>query len=215
MKNLPESGESAAYQVSHIGIFRHHTQRKEDSSALGWTALGTTSSCGPEGHRFGIDLQTNDLIKRRRIETCFSTKLDQPDQLLTGDEAPLGQRRREMALAQADPPQRSFGITADRRLHQVIQGLQNPRLHPSRGLLSATLPANPLAAPQRPGAKIRWAAADGAARHSGGPRHCGYSAAAGRACFTRSEQASVSLVEEGSSASKRAWMASWSITPPG
>jgi hypothetical protein len=74
--------------------------------------------------------------------------------------------------------------------------LQNPRLHPSRGLLSATLPANRLAAPQRPGAKIRWAAADGAARHSGSPRHSGYSAAAGRACFTRSEQASVSLVEE-------------------
>lgn len=70
MENLPESGESAA--------------DKEDPPRWIRTALGTTLSCGPEGHRLGMDLQNvgNDLIKRRRIETCFSTKLDQPpDQL--------------------------------------------------------------------------------------------------------------------------------------
>ena len=58
------------------------------------------------------------------------------NQLLTGDEAPLGQRRGEMALAQADPPQRSLRVTADRRLHQFIQSFQDPGLNLDRGLLS-------------------------------------------------------------------------------
>ena len=77
------------------------------------------------------------------------------DQLLTGDEAPLGQRRGEMALAQADPPQRSLRVTADRRLHQLIQGVQDPGLRLDRGLLSTTPAANPLAASHRPGPEVR------------------------------------------------------------
>jgi hypothetical protein len=79
------------------------------------------------------------------------------DQLLTGDEAPLGQRRGEMALAQADPPQRSLRVTADRRLHQFIQSFQDPGLRLDRGLLSTTPAANPLAAsaPDRRSAKPR------------------------------------------------------------
>src|ERR1700730_13780178 len=71
------------------------------------------------------------------------------DQLLTGDEAPLGQRYGEMALAQADPPQRSLRVTADRRLHQFLQSFQDPRLRLDRGLLSTPPAANQLAAPPR------------------------------------------------------------------
>jgi hypothetical protein len=55
-----------------------------------------------------------------------------------------------MALAQADPPQRSLRITTDRRLHQLIQSFQDPGLHLDRGLLSTTPAANPLAALQIP-----------------------------------------------------------------
>jgi hypothetical protein len=118
-----------------------------------------------------------------------------PDQLLTGDEASLGQRRGETALAQADPPQRSLRVTADRRLHQLIQSFQDPRLHLDRGLLSATPAANSLAAPQ-----VSHAAAYGAAVNSGGPRNRGNSVAAGSACVTGREQASVSLLRNGPSA---------------
>jgi hypothetical protein len=92
-----------------------------------------------------------------------------------------------MALAQADPPQRSLGVTADRRHHQFIQSFQDPGLNLDRGLLSAPPAANPLAAPRRSGPEVRQAAAYGAA---------GNSAAAGSACFTGREQASVSFIEE-------------------
>ena len=118
------------------------------------------------------------------------------DQLLTGDEAPLGQRRGEMALAQADPPQRSLRVTADRRLHQLIQSFQDPGLRLDRGLLSTTPAANPLAASHRPGPEVRQTAAYGASGNSGGPRNRNNSAAAGSACFTGGEQASVSFVAE-------------------
>ena len=98
------------------------------------------------------------------------------DQLLTGDEASLGQRRGEMALAQADPPQRSLRVTADRRLH-----------HPCGE------PARCIASPRTGGPLT---AAYGASGNSGGPRNRNNSAAAGSACFTGREQASVSFVEE-------------------
>ena len=118
------------------------------------------------------------------------------DQFLAGDEAPRRERRGQMALAQADPPQRSLWITADRRFHQVIQSFQDPRLGLGRGLLSAALPANPLTTPHDPGPEVRQAAANGAARNSGGPRNPSNSATASSARFARGEQASVPLVEE-------------------
>src|SRR3984885_3113127 len=130
------------------------------------------------------------------LQTEVETLQQPADQLLTGDEAPLGQRRGEMALAQADPPQRSLGITADRRLRQFIQSLQDPGRRLDRGLLSATPATNPLAAPHRPGPEVRQAAAYGAAGNSGGPRNRGNAAVAGSACFTGREQASVSFIEE-------------------
>ena len=43
------------------------------------------------------------------------------DQLLVSGEIPLGQRRGQMTLALADPPQGSLGIIADRRLHEAVQ----------------------------------------------------------------------------------------------
>src|ERR1700678_1755713 len=130
------------------------------------------------------------------LQAEVETLQQPPDQLLTGDEAPLGQRRGEMAVAQADPPQRSLGVTTDRRLYQLIQSFQDSGLHLDRGLLSATPAANPLAAPHRPGPEVRQAAAYGAAGNPGGPRNHGNSAAAGSACLTGREQASVSFVEE-------------------
>jgi hypothetical protein len=59
-------------------------------------------------------------------------------QLLAGGEALLGQRRRQTTLALADPQQGSFGITADRRLHQLVQGFRHSRAamavdNPGRG----------------------------------------------------------------------------------
>src|ERR1700677_3620104 len=101
-----------------------------------------------------------------------------------------------MALAQADPPQRSLGITADRRLYQFIQSFQDPGLRLDRELLSATPAANPLAAPHRPGPEVRQATAYGGAGNSGGPRNHGNSTTTGSACFTGREQASVPFVEE-------------------
>ena len=91
------------------------------------------------------------------------------EQLLTGAEAPLGQRRGEMALAQAHPSQRSLRVTADRRLHQLTQSFQDPGLRLDRGLLSTTPAANPLAASHRRGPEVRQTAADGASGNSGGP----------------------------------------------
>src|SRR5271156_5844209 len=97
---------------------------------------------------------------------------------------------------QADPPQRSLRITADRQLHQLIQNFQDPGLHRDRGLLSATPAANSLATPLRPRPEGRQAAAYGAAGNSSSPRNRGNSAAAGSACLTGREQASVSFIEE-------------------
>jgi len=91
------------------------------------------------------------------------------DKFLTGDETSPGQCRGKMALAQADPPLGSLWITAERRLHQVIQSVQNLRLGHGRGLLSPTFPANPVTASYRPGSKVRQSAADGAARNPGRP----------------------------------------------
>lgn len=118
------------------------------------------------------------------------------DKFLTGDETSPGQCRGKMALAQADLPLGSLWITAERRLHQVIQSVQNPRLGLGRGLLSTTLPAHPVTASDRPGSKVRQSSADGAARNPGRPRNRGDSAVASSSGFTRGEQAPVSLVEE-------------------
>ncbi len=46
------------------------------------------------------------------------------DQLLAGDEAPLGQRRRQMALALADPQEGCLGITTDRQFQRIFQRFQ-------------------------------------------------------------------------------------------
>ena len=66
-------------------------------------------------------------------------------QLLASAEAQVGQRRGQMALALAHPQQGRFWIAADRRLHQVIQGFQKPRLCLGRWLTAAALSANPRA----------------------------------------------------------------------
>jgi len=101
-----------------------------------------------------------------------------------------------MALAQADPPQGSLGITTDCWLYQVVQSFQDPRLRLNRSLLTTAPPANPLAALHRPEPQVRQAAADGAARNPGHTRNRGYSATASGAGFACSEQAPVPLIEE-------------------
>ena len=120
-----------------------------------------------------------------------------PTSFLTGDEAPLGQRRGEMALARADPPQ---------RLPRGHRGSTAPPVHSklprsragSRSRASVRPPCGEPArcTADRPGPEVRQAAAYGAAGNSGGPRNRGNSAAPGSACFTGREQASVSFIEE-------------------
>ena len=118
------------------------------------------------------------------------------DQLLAGDEVLLGQCRRQMALALADRPQGSLGIAADRRLHQLVQGVQKPRLDRGRRLACAAPPTNPRAEPHGARPQVCQSATDGAARKAGRPRNPGYPAATGGARFTGSEQTPVSLVQE-------------------
>jgi len=117
------------------------------------------------------------------------------DQLLAGDETPLGQRGGKTLLALAHPPQWSLGIAANRRFHQFAQSFQKPRLLLGRRLLPAALPTNPVADPHRSGAEVGQAPTDRAARNPGRPRHRCYPAVTSSACFARSEQTSISLVE--------------------
>jgi hypothetical protein len=63
-------------------------------------------------------------------------------QLLTGGEAQRRQSGRQMALALADPQQGSLGIAADRRLHQLAQGGQKPRLRFDCRLAATSRPAH-------------------------------------------------------------------------
>ena len=90
----------------------------------------------------------------------------------------------------------SLGIAADRRLHQLIQGFQKPRLCLDRGLAATTPPANPIAEQHGARTQVRQAATDRAARNSGRPRHRSHPATSGRTRFTGREQATFSLVQE-------------------
>jgi hypothetical protein len=135
--------------------------------------------------RLGIGLQAEPQASQQAA-----------DQLLASGEASFGQRRRQNALALTDPQQGCFGIATDRRLHQVSQGVQKPRLRLRRGLASSSPPTNSRAG--RYGARLQvcQAATDGAPRKASRPRHRSYSAATSGARFTGSEQTPVSLVQE-------------------
>jgi len=117
-------------------------------------------------------------------------------QLLAGGETLLGQRHRQFLLALADPKQWRLRITADRRLHQFVQGLENPWLLLGRWLSAGTFPTNPFAEPHSTGPEIMEAAADRAARNPGGLRDCRYPSPASGAGFTGREQAPIPLVQE-------------------
>ena len=81
-------------------------------------------------------------------------------QLLAGGEAQLRQRRRQMALALADPQQRGLGIAADRRLRQLTQGCQEPRLGLNRRLAATSRPTHPIAQPNGTRPQVRETATD-------------------------------------------------------
>ena len=119
-----------------------------------------------------------------------------PDQLLTGDETPLGQSRGQMALALAHPQQGRFRIAADERLHQLLQGIQKPRLGLGRRLATATVAADPRAEHHRARAQVRQATADRAARNPARPRHRHHPAVPGRARFTGRKQSPPPLAQD-------------------
>ena len=117
------------------------------------------------------------------------------NQLLTRDEALLGQRRRQMALALADPQQDSLGITPDRRLHEVVQGLEKTRLRLGRLLAPAAPPANPRATQHHARPQVFQAATNGAARNPGHLRNRCDAAPTRGARFVGREQAAAFLVQ--------------------
>ena len=117
-------------------------------------------------------------------------------QLLARGEAALGQGRRQMALALADPQQGSLGITADGRLHQLVQGFQKSRLGLNRRLAATTRPTHPIAQLHDAGPQVREATTDRAACDPGRPRHRCHPAASRGAGFTGGKQTTFSLVQE-------------------
>jgi hypothetical protein len=134
--------------------------------------------------RFGIGLQAEAQPMQQAA-----------DQLLAGAEAPFGQRRRQMALALADPQQGSLGITPDRRLHQVPQRCQKSWLRLDRRLAPASRTTNPTTECRGAGPQVRQAAADGAARHPARPRDRGHPTATSGPRFARRQQTTPSLVQ--------------------
>ena len=118
------------------------------------------------------------------------------DQLLAGGEAPLRQRRRQTTLALADPQQGSLGIATDRRLHQLVQGFQQPRLGLDRRLAATSRPTYPIAQLLGARSQIGQATTDRAACNTGRPRHRCHPATSNHARFARSKQATFSLVQE-------------------
>ena len=118
------------------------------------------------------------------------------DQFLAGGESPLRQRRGQMALALAHPPQGGLGIAADRRFDQLVQGIQNPRLCLGRRLAAAARSANPRAEHHRARTQVCQAAINRAARNPGRPRYRDHAAMSGRARLTGREQPPPSLVQD-------------------
>ena len=118
------------------------------------------------------------------------------DQLLTGGETTLGQRRRQMPLAPAHPQQGRLRIAADRRLHQVLQGVQKPRLRLGCWLAAATRSPNPRAEHHGTRTQVCQAPIDRAARYAGRLRYRAHPATSGRTCFTGREQPPRSLVQD-------------------
>jgi hypothetical protein len=108
-------------------------------------------------------------------------RFNSADQLLAGGEAPRRQRRRQMALAFAHPQQGRFRIAADGRLHQLVQGGQNPRLGLGRRLATAASSPNPRAEHHRAGTQVSQATIDRAARNPGCLRYRDHPATSGRA----------------------------------
>src|SRR5271165_56411 len=131
-----------------------------------------------------------------RLQAEAQTAQQAADQLLAGDEAPLGQRRRQTALALADPQQSRLWIAADRRLHQFVQRLQKSRLGLDRRLAATTPTTHPAAQLLGARQQIRKTAADGAARHARRSRDPGYPAAPGGARFTGGQQTPLLLVQD-------------------
>ncbi len=117
------------------------------------------------------------------------------DQLLSGDEATLCQRRRQMALAFADPPQRRFGIAADGRLHQFAQGGQKPRLRFGCRLAATTRTTHPATQVRRTCLQIGKATIDRAACNPGCPRYRDHPAVTGRPRLACREQPSLALIQ--------------------
>src|SRR5208283_729827 len=101
-----------------------------------------------------------------------------------------------MALALADPQQRRLGIATDRRLHQIVQGLQKPRLDLDGRLAAPAAPPDSLAVLNRAAAQILQPAADRASRDAGCRQNSRYSSATCRARFAGRQQPPIPLVKK-------------------
>jgi hypothetical protein len=118
------------------------------------------------------------------------------DQLPPRGEAPLGQGRRRMALALADPPQRRLRIAADRGLNQVVQRLRQHGLGLGRRLATASRSAHPSAGCLGACPQVRQATADRAVGDPGRAGHRPDPAASCGPCLARREQAPSPFVQE-------------------
>src|SRR5208337_1929374 len=153
---------AGSLEGSHLGI---------DVLELG-VAVGVAGALA----RLGIGLQAEAQATQQAA-----------DQLLASREASLAQRCRQMALTLAHPQQGGRGIAANRRLHQLVQGGQNPRLRLDRWLAAATRTTHPPAELLNARPQVSQATINRATRNPGCARDRNHPAVTGRACFTRSE----------------------------
>src|ERR1700683_5431678 len=101
-----------------------------------------------------------------------------------------------MALALDDPQQRRLGIATDRGLHQIVQGLQKPRLHHDGRVAAPAAPPDSLAVLNRAAAQILQPAADRAARDAGCLQDSRNSSATCRARFAGRQQTPIPLAKK-------------------
>jgi hypothetical protein len=108
---------------------------------------------------------------------------------------PLSASAADRWLALAHPHQGRFRIAADGRLHQLVQGSQNPRLSLDRRLATAAVSPNPPARHHRARTQVCQATINRAARKAGCLRHRDHPTASSRARLAGREQPPPFLVQ--------------------
>ena len=138
-------------------------------SPTAWKAVTSALMCSNWALRSGWLAPSRVLALACRLKP--SRRNSRPTSFWPAVKPLLRQRRRQMALAFAHPHQGRFRIAADGRLHQLVQGSQNPRLGLDRRLATAALSPNPPARHHRARTQVCQATINRAARKAGCPRH--------------------------------------------